>query len=88
MVYEVDLLCELYPLSLQYSSLFHLKINQLIKKIKKKDSCNFHSLFANPVTCPPTGMGDSLGICPSCSSIMVLSCYNYNNRTAQLLRMF
>ena len=25
MVYDVDLLCELYPLSLQYSSLFHLK---------------------------------------------------------------
>ena len=36
MVYDVDLLCELYPLSLKYSSLFHLKINQLIKKIKKK----------------------------------------------------
>lgn len=26
---------------------------------------NFHSLFASPVTCPPAGMGDSLGICPS-----------------------
>ena len=36
MVYDVDILCELYPLSLKYSSLFHLKINQLIKKIKTK----------------------------------------------------